>query len=261
MKIKSTTMPKLDKNDCDLFVRCPQVSVIKSVFDVLKEILFEATICVDDTGLKVVSMDSSKTSLVHLKLDAGNFDEFHLTRPMTLGVSVMTLYRLIKTATVNDVITLCVKAESDHELIVLIESTTATNASMFTIKLLDLPVQNIAIPDFEYANLITLQSHSLQKIFRDMSHIGNEVTLSTNGKRLSLSCSGDFATQSTWIGDDRDDPDTVSAKYLLKYLQLFSKSSAISNNVAIYIDADKPLILEFDVGSLGRMKFLLSPMG
>ena len=84
--------------------------------------------------------------------------------------------------------------------------------------------------------------------------------MSTNGKRLSLSCTGDFATQSTWIGDDRDDPDTVSAKYLLKYLQLFSKSSTISNNVAIYIDADKPLILEFDVGSLWMIKFLLSPM-
>lgn len=259
MKSKST-MPPPGKNECDLLVRCSQVGVIKAVFDTLKEILFEATICVDETGLKIVSMDSSKTSLVHLKLDAENFDEFHSTRSMTLGVSVMTLYKLVKTATVNDVITFCVKAESDHELIILIESTTATNASMFTTKLLDLPVQNITIPDFEYTNLITLQSHSLQKIFRDMSYIGNEVTLSTNGKRLSLSCNGDFAAQSTWIGDDSDEPDTVSSKYLLKYLQLFSKSSAISNNVAIYIDADKPLILEFDVGSLGKMKFLLSPM-
>ena len=62
------------------------------------------------------------------------------------------------------------------------------------------------------------------------------------------------------MGDASDDPDTFSAMYTLKYLNLFAKSASVSTNVMVFIDTQRPLVLEYDVGTLGKLKFLLSPV-
>lgn len=253
-------MPVISKDDCDVFVKTIQTSVIKSCFDVLKEIVFEATIHVDKTGLKIVSMDSSKTSLVHLKLDSDQFEEFVCTSPTPIGVSVMLLQRLIKSATSNDTITFAVKKGVTHELVIAVESMTTSNSSVYTIKLLDLPVQTIEIPEFEYEHVLTVQSATFQKIVREMSNLGQTVEIKSNGTRITMRCDGDFASQETQLGDPSDASDTFSASYTLKYLNLFAKSASVSLNVLLFIDNQRPMILEFDVGTLGKIKFLLSPI-
>lgn len=253
-------MAVIQKEACDVFVKTIQSSVIKSCFDVLKEIVFEATIHIDKTGLKIVSMDSSKTSLVHLKLESDQFEEFHCVNPTPIGVSVMLLHRLIKSATSSDTITFAIKKGVTHELTVAIESTTSSNSSVYTIKLLDLPVQSIEIPEFDYEHVMTVQSATFQKIIREMSNLGQTVTLKSNGKRITLHCDGDFASQETHLGEPCDDPDTFSATYTLKYLNLFAKSASVSLNVMLFIDNERPLILDFNVGTLGKIRFLLSPV-
>jgi proliferating cell nuclear antigen len=253
-------MPAVKKSDCDVFVKTIQSTIIKSCFDVLKEIVFEATLLFDQSGIRIVSMDSSKTSLVHLRLDAEQFEEFQCTSPTPVGVSVMLLHRLIKSATASDTITFLVKKGVTHELVIHIESTTSSNSSYYTIKLLDLPILNIEIPDFEYDHAVAIQSQTFQKIIREMSNLGQTVSLKSNRKRLTLSCEGDFASQETQLGDASDEPDTFSALYTLKYLNLFAKSASVSTNVMVFIDTQRPLVLEYDVGTLGKLKFLLSPV-
>ncbi len=253
-------MPVICKDECDVFIKTIQSTVIKSCFDVLKEIVFEATIMIDQSGMKIVSMDSSKTSLVHLKLESDQFEEFICNTPTPVGVSVMLLHRLIKSATASDTITFAIKKAVTHEIAVAIESTTSSNSSLYTIKLLDLPVLSIEIPDFEYDHVLTVNSATFQKIIREMTNLGQVVTMRSNGKRITLHCDGDFASQETHLGEPSDDPDTFSASYTLKYLNLFAKSASVSLNVMLFIDNERPIILEFDVGTLGKIKFLLSPV-
>jgi hypothetical protein len=53
--------------------------------------------------------------------------------------------------------------------------------------------------------------------------------------------------------------DDISATYSLKYLTLFSKSSALSNTVSLFIKSNHPLVIEYAVAGLGRLAFMLSP--
>lgn len=111
-----------------------------------------------------------------------------------------------------------------------------------------------------------------------MQHLASTVCIESHPTKIVLSCKGDFASQTTVLGDQADnDPvesdqatghdiriqssttDVIQSTYSLKYLTLFGRSSALSNVVTLYIKKDHPLVLEFSAGSLGSLKFLLTP--
>ena len=57
-----------------LEVRTVQASAFRILIEALKEILTDANLEFDETGMKIMAMDSSHTVLVHLKLTASNFE-------------------------------------------------------------------------------------------------------------------------------------------------------------------------------------------
>ena len=50
----------------------------------------------DETGIKVIAMDASHTVLVHLKLEAKNFESYYCPNKMILGVNMLNFFKLIK---------------------------------------------------------------------------------------------------------------------------------------------------------------------
>jgi len=251
--------------------------VIRILFETLKDVVFETTLLVSPSGIKATSMDSSKSSLVYLKLDASSFEEYHATRNnIPLGISMQSMFKLIKTIGNHDILTMFVKTSSPHELGLCIENAEKKSKTIYTLKMLDTDVQDINVPDFSYESIVTLPSVNFQRLCRDMQHLAPTVCLESHPTKIILSCNGDFASQTTVLGDQPDDmeddqttghdiriqsstTDIIRSTYSLKYLTLFGRSSALSNVVTLYIKKDHPLVLEFSAGSLGSLKFLLTP--
>ena len=271
MSIANNSVPP--KSECDVFIKTLQGSVIRTLFETLKDVIFETTLIVGPGGIKTTSMDSSKSSLVYLKLDASSFEEFHVTRAdIPLGISMQSMFKLVKTTGNSDILTLFVRADTPHELGICIENDRRSK-TVYSLKLLDTDVQDINVPEFSYESVVTLPSVNFQRLCRDMQHLASTVCIESHPNKVVLSCVGDFATQTTVLGDDEDDEDdhmhdiriqssssdVIRSTYSLKYLTLFGRSSALSNVVTIYIKKEHPLVLEFSAGSLGTLKFLLTP--
>ena len=53
-----------------------QSSAFRILIEALKEILTDANIEIESSGIKIMTMDPSHTVLVHLKLDANKFEKF-----------------------------------------------------------------------------------------------------------------------------------------------------------------------------------------
>ena len=97
----------MDENKYLLNVKTVQSSAFRVLVEALKEILTDANFEFDCNGIKVMAMDSSHTVLVHLKLNAKNFEFFQLNREkITIGVNMINLFKLIKTMGNNDSLTL-----------------------------------------------------------------------------------------------------------------------------------------------------------
>ena len=265
-------MPRVD--ECEFFVRTEQAQIIRGVVELLKDLIFEATFVFSSSGIKVSSMDSSKSSLVYLKLDAASFEQFHVQREHHVGVSLQLLYKLVKTASSNDTLALFARKNTTHELGIHVANSDTHNNTVFSLKMLDLNATNINLPVLEYDHIVQVNSQIFQRLIRDMQNLAPYVTISTRGNGLVLECNGDFAQQVTTIGETHDDTGdtmgdddndtsnavTFSSTYSLKYLALFSKSSNLSSSLTMYLRRDHPLVLEFGVGGLGAIKFLLSPI-
>ena len=60
-----------------LNIKTEQAAAFRILIEALKEILPEANFIFDETGIKLMAMDSTHTILIHMKLDSQNFEFYH----------------------------------------------------------------------------------------------------------------------------------------------------------------------------------------
>ena len=89
-----------------ILIKTVQSSAFRILVEVLKDILQDVNIEFDNTGIKVVAMDVSHTVLVHLKLESKNFEHYYCKQKIIIGVRMTNLFKLIKSMSNNDTLTL-----------------------------------------------------------------------------------------------------------------------------------------------------------
>lgn len=248
-----------------LYFKTVQSNAFKCLFEVLKEILHDVSIQFDAESMRIMTVDGSHVALVHLRLDAKNFEEYVCTTPMHVGVNMLNLYKLLKVAGNNDTISFSIADSDASELAIKIENNERRSHTEFKLKLLDVDIEELNMPDIEFDSIITLPSAYFQRMCKDMNNISELMTIRSRQSELVLSCTGDFASQETCIKDSMNDSmfqaksdEVVEGTYMLKYLILFNKSSSLSNTMEIYMRKDYPLIMKYQVANLGELRFCLA---
>lgn len=261
-----------------VYIVTVQSIIIKFLTEAIKDILPDTNIEVSKDGIRILSMDPTHTTLVHMNLGATNFEKFHCTHQQIIGVNMINLFKLIKTITNNDTLALFVHKNDMNHLGVKIENSTRKASTTFKLNLMDLNNGNIRIPPAQFASVITMKSTDFQKICRDMVNISDEIEIKAVDSSLILTCKGEFAEQETVIGEcssngisfcqtqdskDTEKEDTgseiIQGIFSLKYLTLFAKCTNLCPSIQIYLKNDYPLIVCYSVGSLGEIKMCLAP--
>ena len=63
------------QSNCVLLIKTVQIAPFRTLMTALKDILLETNIVFQQDGIRIINMDKSHTILVHLFLDANNFEE------------------------------------------------------------------------------------------------------------------------------------------------------------------------------------------
>jgi|TARA_B110000240_G_scaffold175228_1_gene202284 proliferating cell nuclear antigen len=247
-------------------IKTIQSSIIKTLIEALKEILNDTVLDINEEGIKIVTMDNSHIILVHLKLHADKFEYYKCLKPISIGINMLNLYKIIKTINNNDVLTLFIYEDDLNHLGIKIENADKNTRTTYKINLLDLQTDHFDIPEVKFNSVITLPSSDFQKITRDMNNIADQVEIKNINNEFILTCSGDFCSQETILSDNdsihinnEHANEIIQGNYNLKYLVLFTKCTNLSNNVELYLKNDYPLIIKYTVASLGEIKLCLSP--
>lgn len=251
-----------------LEIKTVQSAAFRVLTEALKEILTDANFEIDSTGLKVMAMDSSHTVLVHLKLNAENFEHYHCESKKILGINMLNFFKLIKTMGNSDTLTLYLERDNESVLGIKIENSEKNTVTNYTLNLMDLHEENIQIPPAIFDSVITMPSVDFQKICRDMHNLADNLEIKSTENQLIFSCNGHFASQETSIGETNsglsfvknENPDEiVQGVFALKHLVLFSKCTNLCNSIELFLKNDYPLILKYSVASLGDIKLCLAP--
>lgn len=240
-----------------------QSSAIRILFESLKDVLTDVNIHANSQGIKIMSMDGSKSAIVHVKLLASQFEKFECPTPVVMGVNMLSLFKILKSIKNNDVISFLV-TEDTTKLIIKIQNKEKQTEIISTLKLLDIDENLLHIPNIEFDSILTIPASDFQNHIRDLSVISNEITIKTDEESIILEVDGDFASQSIKINKKStaitlDRSNETCNTFNLKYLLLFTKSSNLCNTIEIYLKSNFPIIILYNVANLGQLKFCLAP--
>jgi proliferating cell nuclear antigen len=249
-------------------IKTVQSAAFRVLIEALKEILTDANFEFDETGIKVIAMDSSHTVLVHLKLNNDNFEHFVCKKKRVLGINMLNMFKLIKTMGNNDSLTLYLEEENESVLCIKIENSEKNTITNYKLNLMDLHEDNIQIPPATFDSVITMPSVDFQKICRDMHNLADNIEIKSLENQLIFNCKGHFASQETCIGEantgitflkNQNPDEIVQGIFALKHLVLFSKCTNLCNTIELFLKNDYPLIIKYTVASLGEIKLCLAP--
>ena len=252
-----------------LEMKTVQSNNIRILFEVLKEVLLsDINIIFTPDHIKIAEMDGSQVALVHLTLQSEAFEHYYCEKKhLEIGINTNNFYKIIKTAN-NDTISFYIERENSSAICIKLENSEKNKLVEFEVQLLDVPYFKLNIPGAEFPSIIVLPSVEFQKICRDMNSLGSETKMEIQsvGQQIIFGYEGDFSKQRIVLGQsdntifNRESEEIVQGKFNLKFLLLFTKATNLCNTVQVYLKNDFPLILEYSVGSLGRLRFILSPI-
>lgn len=246
-----------------------QTSNIKTLFEVLKEVIVDVNLIVSDQKIKIISLNNTSMAVIHARLNAENFESFYCERsqdnPLILGIHTLNIFKIIKTIKHDETMSFFVKRSQPNFLYIRKENSLRNSINTFKYQLIDINQPEYSIPDLEFDTVITMSSNELQKLLKDYNSLNTDyVEIKNINNRVFFSGDGEFSSFEGVFGNSEitsfknTDKPLVQGKFDIKYLLLFSKASNLSNVVELYIKNDYPLIMNYRVGTLGDLRFIIS---
>lgn len=248
-------------------IRTVQSSAFRTLIEALKEILTEANLEFDSTGLKITDVDETHTVLTYLRLHADRFEYFYCPAKYILGINMIYLFKLIKTLSNNDSLTLFLPASNPNKLGIRAENAEKGTTNTWMMKLFDTNVQKIEFPNISFTSIIHMPSADFQKICRDFNALAERMEITSSNSDLIFRCVGDFVDGETvmmsnnqgGIEVQRNTTEIVQGVFDLKYLVLFTKCTNLCASTQIHLKNDLPLVLRYMVANLGEVRLVLAP--
>jgi proliferating cell nuclear antigen len=257
----------------EFVVSTVQSCAFRTMIEALKDILNDVNIKFDSTGMKILAMDSTHVALVHMKLQSQKFERFYCPKPKVCGISVMRLFKLLKTMTPNDTITFYVEKHEPNILKIQIVTNEKNLRHTFELKLMDLCMENdVDVGHEDFSSVIRMPSADFQKLCRDMSQLAPNIEIKSYSNQLIFSVENEWVSQETVINEtdnrigkglsyiqNSNPNEVIQGVFSLKFLVLFSKCTNLCTNIELYLKNDHAMVIRYYVGNLGEIKFCLAP--
>ena len=257
-----------------LTIQTIQIAPFRTLMTALKDILLETNITFRPDGIRIINMDKSHTILAHLFLQAPNFEYYDCKKDkIVIGVNMFHLFKLINTIDNDDTLTLYIEEEDYvdgivHYLGLKFENGDIKQCKTQKLRLIEPDNEELAVPDVKFASILNLPSSDFQKIIRDLSIISEKLEIKSVGNELIFKCQGQFAKAEIRRSESgghmefiqKDSTKIIQGEFSLKNLGYFIKCTNLCNQIEMYLENDLPLIVKYNVASLGEIKLCLAQL-
>lgn len=258
-----------------LTIKTVQIAPFRTLMTALKDILLETNITFQPDGIRIINMDKSHTILAHLHLDADKFEFYECKKDkIIIGVNMFHLFKLINSIDNNDTLTMYIE-NSDYidgivsHLALKFENGEIKQCKTQKLRLIEPELEELEYPDVKFSSIINLPSVDFQKIIRDLSNISDKLEIKSVGNELIFKCSGQFASAEIHRAESdgsmgflskQDSSKVIQGEFSLKNLGYFIKCTNLCSQIEVYLENDLPLVVKYDVASLGSIKLCLSSL-
>jgi proliferating cell nuclear antigen len=266
-QVEPETTPLINQKNI-LEFKTMKSNIIKCLVEVLKEILLEGNIEFTESGMRLTAIDNNERVYVDMQLHAAEIEHYKcLKKKIVIGIDMSDLYRVLRIITPKSTIGFYLEDTNKDVLNIVIENSKKNKIVTATIKLLELDVEKHS-PKYSdvVENVIMMPSSEFQQNCKNLNYIGGINTeIKSFDNKIILTTETDRIKMNTIIGessnmkmDMSNKKEIIQGVFPLKYLISFTKCTALSDNVKIYLKNDKPLIVEYAIASLGEIKFCIA---
>jgi proliferating cell nuclear antigen len=258
-----------------LTIKTVQIAPFRTLMTALKDILIETNITFEADGMRIINMDKSHTILVHLFLEAKNFEFYECKKDkIIIGVNMFHLFKLINTIENEETLTIYIE-HSDYDdgivsyLSLKYENGEINQCKTQKLRLIDPDPEELEYPDVTFSSIINLPSSDFQKIIRDLTCISEKLEIKSVGNELIFKCSGQFASAeihrlesdgSMGFISKQDSSKIIQGEFSLKNLGYFIKCTGLCQQIELCLENDLPLVVKYNVASLGSVLLCLSQL-
>ena len=256
-----------------LTIKTVQIAPFRTLMTALKDILLETNISFHPDGIRIINMDKSHTILAHLYLAAQNFEFYECKKEkIIIGVNMFHLFKLINSIDNDDTLTIYIE-NADYvdgivsHLALKFENGDIKQCKTQKLRLIEPEPEELEYPDVKFSSIINLPSVDFQKIIRDLSCISDKLEIKSVGNELIFKCQGQFASAEIHRAESdgsmgfilkQNSSKVIQGEFSLKNLGYFIKCTNLCSQIEIYLENDLPLVVKYNVASLGEIKLCLA---
>lgn len=233
-----------------------QASAIRTLFEVLKDIINDVNLVFDEKGVSMCTLDTAHVTFINMVMNADNFEKYECSTRTLAGLNLLNTFKIMKTITNND--TLSLSINGSELMNINIENETKKTTTNFKLKLLDINDEVYENPSISMDHHSIIPSTSFQRIIRDMANIADHVIIKRYENKLAFICDGDFAQQETIFECSETIEEVIEFPYLLKYIHIFTKATSICSNLEIMQSREGPIAFKYSIANLGDITFFLA---
>jgi len=202
--------------------------------------------------LKIITLDSTKTSFIDLKLKSEYFNIFK-SKNQTYNISISTVNfnKILKTMNKDDKLNMYINGDDTNKLFVeIIDSD--NNIMEYYIKLYDNEKKNL-FPKFKFNAICSMNGSKFHKICNDMSKFAENIVIEISTDTVMMSCDGDIIGGNMKLNKEHilikfnNYEKNIINKFGLKYFLLFEKCISYCNNIQMFFAENHPVCVKYQL--------------
>jgi proliferating cell nuclear antigen len=223
-------------------------------------------------GVIIKEVNKTSSILIHCKLEADKFDSYYYNYKndkLTIGINLGNFLKCIKCMTNCDTMTWKIDDDDINKLIMILES--SNEKKTFKINLMDLEDTDYEIEPVKFPYQIIMPTQDFQNYCKNMISATDRMEVKCLANTMFMAGTGELGviefeltasnnSSGLIIKKTTTNPnEIVQGTFELKYLIIFTRCSNLCSHVSLFLKNTYPIIIEYQVSTLGKIKFALSP--
>jgi len=246
-------------------IKLKNVQKIKTVIEILSNIIEETEIKVDPKKFIIQAMDPSRICLLKILLRKEDFDIYECENDHQICLNLCDLTKIMKRASLKDNIEFIYENDSNIIKIKMSREGSTRNRT-FSLSLLDLEFEEIPLDSLlkiQYNSTWIIYPDILEEAIKDAEIYDDTFNIKAFEKKITLSAFGTIGEMLYEFGtDDLIDlkiEDEATVTYSLDFLKNILKIAPITEEMECSIKTDHPFKLKFILKEGGEILYFLAP--
>ena len=247
-----------------------QIAPFRNLMSGLKDMLVQTNLYLTSDGIFLFSMDRTKTVMMHLSLQAENFEKFYCKEQIVVGVNIQNLFKFISPLETHETLTIFIEEEDYnngvvHMLSLLFYNEAKGSQIIQKVNLIDADATERSYTDYTYSSVLCMPSSDFQRYVKCMQHVSENVIIQSVGNEIIFQSSGDLGasiirhrdTTKENKPEDVNMQNIIQGEFSIHNLGFAVKCTGMCNQVEINLENDCPMVIKYPIASLGDIRLCI----